>query len=297
MNLSSAVPWQVNYYLTRRAGTREAGYLEQSFDRAKLLHLDDIQLRTRAASKRTFFILGSGASVNDLTDGQRALIKAGFSVGLNSWAFHSFVPDAYALENPRQAGFEPQVAAISAGLNRPDVLARRPLVFKFRDGTSGLPSGRITVPPMLGDCIRNYGRFQFLPSQPKQAQPLIRKFFHQSMEGKVPHHLLLDNGSTVVRMASLAALLGFRVIVLVGVDLGRRPYFFEEDSGYLSALGQPPFRLTVLPGSHPTEEAAARTLPFLDFLGSMSFALDALFGSKIYAGNDVLAGRLSHFDW
>jgi hypothetical protein len=296
MNFSTTIPWRANYYLARRRAQVEAEYLEKRVSPGRPLRLDDPELG-RTAARKNFFILGSGASANDVTHHHRELITAGFSVGLNSWAFHEFIPDAYALENPRRAGFEPQIGAINAGLRRPAVLEQKPAVFWFRDGASALPSGRIDIPGELDEATYRYGRFQFGPARLNQIDALIKRFFGASFKGQLPQHALLDNGSSVIRMITLAALLKFESVVLVGVDLGRRPYFFEEDARHLDAIGQSAFRLTSMDGSHPTEEAAARTLPFLDFAAALANVIAAFGRTKVYSGNDLLSGVIPPFYW
>jgi len=297
MNFGTVVPWRANYHLARRRARTEADYQAQNEGSGKLLRLDDSELRQRANGKKNFFILGSGASANDLTLAQSTIIETGFSVGLNSWAFNGLIPDAYALENPRQAGFEAQVAAINAGLRRPKVLERKPFVFWFRDGTSRLPSGKISLPRQLEANAHHYGRFQFGPARVGQIEHLIQRYFRESLKDQLPQHVLLDNGSSVVRMVTLAALLGFETVVLVGVDLGRRPYFFEEEPSHLQAIGHAPFHLTEIHGSHPTEGAATRTLPFLEFMVPLSKVLKEQCGTAVYSGNDLLLDRLPRFEW
>lgn len=297
MNFFSVVPGRANYHLARRRARTEAAYLSQNEGTSGLLRLDDRELNQRADGKKNFFILGSGASANDLTLKQREMIESGFSIGLNSWAFNGLIPDAYALENPRQAGFEPQVAAINAGLRRPDVLEREPVVFWFRDGTSGLPSGKISLPRQLEANARHYGRFQFGPARFGQIDYLIQRYFRESLKGQLPQHVLLDNGSSVVRMVTLAAVRGFETVVLVGVDLGRRPYFFEEEPSHLQAIGHAPFHLTGIHGSHPTENAATRTLPFWDFMVPLSKVLEEQCGTRVYSASDLLSNRLPRFGW
>jgi hypothetical protein len=297
MNFGTVVPWRANYQMTRRRAWREAAYLEQNEGPRRLLQLDGRELNQRAEGKKNFFILGSGASVNDLTLKQREEIESGFSVGLNSWAFNGLIPDAYALENPRQAGFEPQIAAINAGLRRPEVIERTPVVFWFRDGPTGLPSGKISVPRELEATTQHYGRLQFGPARVGQIDLLIQRFFRESLKGQLPHHVLLDNGSSVVRMVTLAALLGFETVVLVGVDLGRRPYFFEEDSTALEAIGQRPFTQTLSEGSHPSESREWRTMPFLDFLQSLTGVLRNERGTATFAASEILSEHLPPYRW
>ena len=234
---------------------------------------------------RTFFILGSGGSVNDLKPKHWESIASGFSVGLNSWAFHPFVPNAYALENPRVHALSAQAAAISEGLARPQVSSLEPAVWFFRDKWSVHDAPRIRVPPSLESRHRVYGRIQFPPVSPTSLEPLVRRYLLQDRQELIRPYLLLDNGSTVIRMINLALRCGFQRIVLVGVDLGDRQYFFEENPQIPESLGigAPPMR--IFPGVHGTLSPKDRTAGFTTFLRALSSAAQEVCGAELYVSS------------
>jgi hypothetical protein len=62
--------------------------------------LEPLELRSRIGKPHadTLFILGSGASVEDLGPEYFREINSQVSVGINAWPLHHFVPDLYAFE-------------------------------------------------------------------------------------------------------------------------------------------------------------------------------------------------------
>jgi hypothetical protein len=108
---------------------------------------------------------------------------------------------------------------------------------------------------------------------------------------------MLDNGSSVIRMINLGLLLGFKRIVLLGVDLGKTPYFFEEDPSSLQALGLSGFTMTVEEGVHPTQAAKSRTTTFRKFLEAFASAADDVLGAKIFTASEPLSDLLELHTW
>lgn len=250
------------------AARKEARNLETTNQTFELL--DSSRLKALRSEGRTFYILGSGASVNDLGKNEWDEVSAGFSVGLNSWAFHPFVPSAYAFENPRHKTFDAQADAINAGLERNQVIDAQPSIFFFRNPPVPSYAKTLRIPAGLSGFTRVYGRVQFPRVREQALEGLLRGYFRFQTDASSSSTLLLDNGSTVIRMIDLALKTGFNKIVLLGVDLGSRPYFFEDDPSVLSRLGLPPLRLSDSSGSHATQDEHSRTTSFTVFLRALS---------------------------
>lgn len=250
------------------AARKEAHNLETTNQNFELL--DSSCLKALRSEGRTFYILGSGASVNDLGTSEWDEVSAGFSVGLNSWAFHPFVPSAYAFENPRHQNLDAQADAISVGLERKQVIDVQPTVFFFRDSPVPSSAKTLRIPAGLQGFARVYGRVQFPRVREQALEGLLRGYFRFQKGASDGSTLLLDNGSTVIRMIDLALKAGFKRIVLLGIDLGSRPYFFEDDPSMLSRLGLPPLRMSDGSGSHATQDGGSRTTSFTLFLRALS---------------------------
>lgn len=172
------------------------------------------------ANRSVLFVLGSGASVDDLASDHWHTIARSTSVGVNFWTAHTFSPDYYALEkmsvNQYQA-LEPLLSSNAktsaarvlwfGGPNRPN----RKLLWIFRrlGGSvwfySGWPLHEGRDGDLRGRFIRLYRLFQHLPRRLRPA---------------------LDAGHTVSRLVTMAAMNGWKTIVLVGVDLGGS--YFED---------------------------------------------------------------------
>ena len=62
-------------------------------------NLGDLSLLKEQKESETLAILGSGASINELTDSDFDFIDSIDSLALNWWgAYHNFVPDFYSIE-------------------------------------------------------------------------------------------------------------------------------------------------------------------------------------------------------
>ena len=288
------LPSSMVYGSALRRAHSEADFLAST--RSPGVALDPSELKPSVGSAEVFYILGSGASVLDLSSGNFSSIAEGFSVGVNSWAFHPFVPNILGLENPRTMDHDQQVQAINLGLSRPEVVIRNPWVLFFRD-SSGPTSRQIVVESELLSRVRAYGRIQFSPIGQRRLEKMIGRLLKHQRQDRFPKSVLLDNGSSVIRMINLGLSLGFKRIVLLGVDMGKTPYFFEEDPSILKALGVRSFTMTREKGVHPTQDAKSRTTTFRQFLVAFASAADDVLGAKIFTGSEPLSDLLETHPW
>lgn len=240
-----------------------------------------------SAAAQTFYILGSGASVNDLTESQWSEISEGYSVGLNSWAFHPFLPSSYALESPREARLAEQRSAIEKGLSRASVIEKKPPILYFRNNSFVHVGGSVQIPSELHNSVRLYGRTQFPPVSSSHLVLLLEAFLRRDVGFARRNCLLLDNGSTVIRLIHFALRAGFRKVVLLGVDLGERQYFFEENPEIPEQAGVEAPSMGAVPAEHPTLLPGSRTAGFLSFLSKLSVAAADIYGARVETGSDA----------
>lgn len=197
------------------------------------LVLEDLAKNFRP-SKEIFFILGSGASVEELGEKAFDEIRAGTSVGINAWTLHSFVPDIYAYEpvaNPNSDHFR-----TLSFLDRPEVIRHQPSVIVLRPRNEIEASQLDQIPAELRRRTYLYGRVNPYTRQAKNLSADIEQVLR--FLGKIGGPFVaLDSGATVVRMACLGILLGFKKIVFVGVDLHNTDYFWQVNPTYLRERG------------------------------------------------------------
>lgn len=233
-----------------------------------------------------WFILGSGSSVLELETRQWTRIKDGISIGLNSWAFHTFVPDVLAIEEVHGIELELQRRAMSAGLRRIANSSRHPLILKFRSSPDLDMSLRLELPNTLLSSVKIYGRLQVPPLQyGEDLRIAITHLLRLDDLGLIPPSLLIDQGASVARMIHFAVRCGARRIFLVGVDLGVSPYFFEKDPSFLDALGVDRFVRQGLVQVHGTQLERKGSRPVAEFLSQMARALASSKGVEVLALN------------
>lgn len=254
----------------------------------------------RADDSDTLFILGSGSSVLDLTDKNFELIKRHRSIGINMWAVHPFVPDVYSLEYSKDEDFDSESwTGLETLLNREAVRKKGPAFFHLR-------------PPVVHQLLRRYrlgsegdsrsvmyGRLNVLGGGPINLSRDLEKLVSAEERGLIPGNVLPDNGASVVRLIFLGLRKGFRRIVLVGIDLDERPYFWHDErfTGFSLELTRQFPRPSGAP--HTTNETADRPFPTDMVLRELAVAIENRTQTRVYVGShqSSLADSLPVFCW
>ena len=177
----------------------------------------------------TLFILGSGPSINQIPEARWQVIAKHDSAGLNFWPLHPFVPRTYFFES-----IEADAYPI-----RNEILLR---AFEARGADYGETikvateiqrCGRQTI-DMLPEAFRkNLYVAHAVPAPARTLEELAYALEYLRARGYFHAHR--NYGKLVKYAASLSALLllgarmGYRQIVLCGVDLKTQEYFFEDE--------------------------------------------------------------------
>jgi hypothetical protein len=172
----------------------------------------------------TLFILGSGASVNEYTDGYWEEIAKHDSVGFNFWMYHDFVPSFYVYEE----NLDPQRNQIFYDLfnqKKSDYLGV-PIIVKDIEykGVSG-----DKIPEEMKNQV--YLSTELTIGCKEEEINLFFKKGHKFIESKNRKNInvLLKKSGTLSYLISLAEQLGYKKIVLCGIDLNNSKYFYEEE--------------------------------------------------------------------
>lgn len=199
----------------------------------------------------TIFILGSGASVASYTKKQFDTIAAHDSIGFNFWLLHWFLPTYYTVELSTNSSHRTETFL--------DILEKRaedyrniPVIFKY---STQLQNKVDSLPEALEH--RYLATSLAIPGTTKQSlHSWLRRLdqFGFFSAGK-------SKGTIIYRQASLSWLisfalqLGYKNIVLCGVDLNQPDYFYDIDDSFLKKNKFPHpdsgFSTTV----HPTDDA------------------------------------------
>lgn len=249
------------------------------------------------ASKDFFFVLGNGDTVNELTDEDFSFIRGHFSVGLNAWPLHPFVPSAYGFE--MWSGLDRHSDELDFLLKTATEKAksRSSALWILRPKPEQLESLARVVGSDGDLTLQVYGRANLGPTPAGELRTAIVAALDFLTNPGLDSQVLLDNGASVVRMISLALLNGFKRVVLVGVDLKANPYFWYNP-GFISKHGH----YTEICRREPeegTDTLHTRDRPFSahEFIVSMATVAKYELGCEILVSSNesALAGALEVF--
>jgi hypothetical protein len=248
-------------------------------------------------SADTFFILGSGASINALTPGNFAEIARHRSVGINNWPIHEFVPDMYSFDSVPWVGDGNNFRRSLDLLHREDIVRARPLVLVVRLKNPAEIEVLETIPPKLKDQVHFYGRV--LPAT--RSVKNLTSDMRNSMVRVLPRTegIVLDSGASIVRLVGIGLSLGYKKIVLAGVDLNNTQYFWEDNPSYNaeSVINTPVNNQSQ--ASHETTSTWIRPFSVVDMLRGLATVVSGDFGGQISiaSAQSRLASFLPVYSW
>lgn len=209
-------------------------------------------LRSSKPEATTAFILGTGASVNKVSDEKKRIIQAEFSIGVNQWIFHPLIPDVYSYEvdpDPR----------LLAALDRVEVREKMPKILYLAPTRIKDFLNAENPPEFLRDVTYFYRRVNLWTRVPSNIGQDLRRILNLATRFG-SRGVLVDNGASIARLIALMIELGFRRIVLVGVDLHNVEYFWFRQPEILERFGIDSFDTLQTGSRHET--LSARTRPF-----------------------------------
>lgn len=171
------------------------------------------------------FILGSSYSINDVTEEEWQMVKAADSVGVNNWVFHDFVPTYYVLETPQRTE---QFSFFKEELNKKAEAYKNVPFFvqyvHYSKSKNHLDDVKI-------DSSKIFYNVPYMPNTLNTS--IIKKMLKQwnAKQNKTLEDLIHYSGS-LSYIIMMGVILGYKEIVLLGVDLNDNRYFFQD--GYNS---------------------------------------------------------------
>lgn len=187
--------------------------------------LSDLDFRKHKKSD-TLFILGSGASVNELSDQDWQYIASCNSVGFNYWMAHPFVPDLYFTEPPPNAkGWE-----TFWNLNKvsKEAYSNVPYIVNYKEWQRHLIDFPLAeIPAELQKNLYYFAPYNLRLNKTWMMKLLLLGWRRKRFSNNPFNWLILQRG-TLDMLILLGYFAGFTKIILVGVDLSNTAYFFEN---------------------------------------------------------------------
>ena len=272
-----------------------------SRDIAKSLNYSSLDRKTKLFSRpvatRTLFILATGSSARLLGEDEFSIIQQGYSIGVNRWLVADFVPDAISLDSSKLAAAQNTSHDV-----RNFLLGRMERIALQSPGVRVLllrpppPSRSIQyypIPKPLQGNVFVYGRANVLGVDETSAERELALLVAGKGGYRTPSNVLVDNGSSVVRLIFFGISQQFEHIVLVGVDADDRNYFYADQPDFSNSvdLGDG--------GLHTTETVAERPLPTSIFIRKLARAMKSVGGPKLWVGSTEsrLSDEIPVFDW
>ncbi len=287
-------------HLLRDASARESDIVSRHSGSAGLgkLNLNALRLSLgRTPDIDTFFVLGSGASVEELTSQHFSEISSQRSVGINTWPVHPFVPDILSFESVPAVGDGRDFPRNLGFLHREDIVDNAPVILVLRPKTEEELQHLSVIPTELRQSTYLYGRVTPVARREGYLAKDIDYFF--SHLASTSPSLLLDSGASVVRMIVLGILLGFRRIVLVGVDLNGSGYFWEKNPRHLASLSGPMPANNQRGPAHETTLTLNRPFSVITMVGALDRYLGSHYGGRVEIASEssALSGLLAPMSW
>lgn len=258
--LQAAYYAQHELFVHRR---REAAALSAGLRSGPLLN------RAFTRKSERVFILGSGSSINAISEARFREIAAADSFGFNLWVRHPFVPSLYTVE---LADFEenpagrPVAKVIAEWLDRRPEYRSVPLVFS-------------DYAPTRRECLNMYPRWvqesafslNTIPAIARSADELGRCLSTLDRVGIFAADSQLRRvfkyRATVSMLISLAVALGYREIVLCGIDIDDPRYFYEDETRYPDMKR---FRSSPRRARHATAYASPMQVSVMDVIHGLN---------------------------
>lgn len=191
-------------------------------------------------SSDTLYILGSGASINELRAQEWEQIAAADSIGFNFWLLHDFVPSLYVFEFPRKETPEYQCLLANLAARSKDY-AGRPILVKDgeRHRMAELRGLLASLPEKSRENLSLAWDWE-IPGHDRQrfAQDLLRLDRFGILAGG--HYPIIRKRASVFFLALLGLRAGYKKIVLCGIDLNNNAYFYESRHAEYAAKGRSP---------------------------------------------------------
>ena len=257
-------------------------------------------LKIKKKIKKKIFIFGSGSSIKDLTRQNFKEIERNYSIGINKWIFHDFITDYYMIElktnkyNSLKGFSNLNTMYKKRIINLLKIRKKKPIfliycpkykLLEMQNWIKGINPKRI----FFYDYIR-----------PNISKKNLKKEFAQTLKyiletSKVSNIVSLGIGSSVERAVSLSIILGFLQVVILGVDLKNRRYFWNKKDKNFKGL-----RVKQKgSGLHKTAVKKSGNLPIQNSIKIIDQIARKYYGSKILISTNksILSAKLEKYNW
>lgn len=247
----------------------------------------------------TMFVLATGASINQYEPHQWATISRHDSVGMNWFMLHDFVPDLYVMEN-----MESRHRRLLE--MRADVYSDVPVVVKTQVTNLSLPRVRSRMANIQSNPATIRRRFYYsldlavagtTYEDMRWSYRVLARLGLFNTSSRV--QLLTKRRGSITYIINLAARMGYKRIVLCGVDLNHDDYFYDSKREELEAAGLPVPSPRQGSSVHPTNDPARHPVTVEQVILAMNDIALRPRGIELFVGHrsSGLYPHLPEYEW
>ena len=187
---------------------------------------------------RTLFLLGSGQSINEISNDQWNYIKLKESWGFNNWNLHDFIPDCYFVQSEFISKKNPNLFYEIDSFMREILIEKENLYQNVKFYIRGDNVNNHTFHKSQYGKTVLCNRFDksFMPELIIRSKSKIKP--HKLMVKMFDLGFFTNNcnlipipkfGNTITELISLALMTGFKKIILCGIDMNDGGHFYDKD--------------------------------------------------------------------
>ncbi len=218
-----------SYFIIKEWDIRYRQCLRHALKKNFIVATRDNMLRYKTCD--TLFVLASGPSINDITPEQWDTIAACDSIGFNYFFLHSHVPTYYNIE------FRPSSVELLMECYRATAPEFKKIpVMTNMYNLMDLPAGAVN---QLGQQFKNL--YVTVPKMFKGAskQNLEEILLYQYLyRNYAEDNLVVHYRASLMMAITFGVLLGYKNVVLAGVDMDSNDYFFYDEKKYCSSVAE-----------------------------------------------------------
>ena len=278
-------------YKLSRQKSQSIEYANELISRDIGERIDDCRL-TAYKNSDTLFVLGSGDSINEITDDQWKHINSCDSIGLNRWPVHEFIPTYHVFELRMPS--EMQRTYWDLLDYRKDSYVDIPVILKDVVAvTDTLDPTKL--PEWLSDEIiisvdSNYSDIINWETDSQTHRAFLRLLKEKGyfQKGKLNIPLYRQRGS-ISYLLHLAVALNYDEVILCGVDMVNSKYFFDKESYDEKSVPIPYQSDTVPDSTHKTNDQQLGNLTLEQVIYDIDDVILSDFGIDLYVENEISA--------
>jgi hypothetical protein len=210
----------------------EAARTIEAASRAGLALLESLDL-SRIKTSDTLFVLGTAWSINEIPDERWRIIGKHDSIGINFWPAHPFVPRFFHFENTVHDCQPAAYDALRLLLERRSDAYANTVKIVTEVKSVGLRQAVFELPEGIKKNLYIGFSMPVVARNEEELHAGIR--YMGSLGAFTPRtnvSWLFKYAGSVIAMMTLASIMGYRRIVLCGVDLNKQETFYHHRERY-----------------------------------------------------------------